>query len=163
MADSPANEIPSTGNPAAPAARARAWWQTDWFFIACTIVVTLGLAYAMSVWEVVSRAKHAYLEGAKYEQWMNDPAAKKAALDAELASKKITQEDYNRMMQDSDLKNAVVWYETATDLFQPPESRWVVESRDRLKVLKPEYQAWLKSLGVDPVDDSPHPDNSFHW
>ncbi len=55
-------------------------------------------------------------------------------------------------MEDSDLKNAYVWYETVTELFQPPRSEWVIKSEERMKEVKPQYQAWLRSLGIDPVE-----------
>ena len=130
----------------------KTWWQTDWFFITATIIVTLGIAWGMARYELVSRAKKAYLEGAKYEDWMAHPEKKKANFDAELSAKKISQEEYARLMEDSDLKNAYTWYTTVTDLFQPPKSEWVLKSEERLKEVKPKYQAWLRSLGIEPVE-----------
>lgn len=154
---------PASPTPAATPAVSLAWWQRDWFFTACVVVVTLAVAYGLSVWEVVSRAKHAYLEGEKYYHWMENQEEKKSFLTAEMGAKRITQEDYDRLWEDSDLKNAYMWYETAKDLFQPPKSQWVVKSEERLKELKPKREAWLKSLGIDPVDDEAHPDTSWHW
>ena len=128
------------------------WWQKDWFFTLAVIVVTALIAYGMARYELVNRAKKAYLEGEKYYSWMNEPAKKKAFFDGELAAKRVSQDQYDLMMQDSDLKNAYVWYDTVVELFQPPRSEWVEKSEDRLKEIKPKYDAWLKSLGVDPVD-----------
>jgi hypothetical protein len=152
------------GTPPAPIANpAKPWWQSDAAFIAGLVLLCLAIAYSLSVYEVVSRAHEAWQEGEKYYAWMNDPAQKKAWFDSQLAAQKINQDDYQRLMADSDLKNAYVWYETATDLFQPPRSQWVAKSEERLKELKPKREAWLKSLGIDPVDDSAHPDRSWHW
>src|SRR4051812_22022227 len=123
----------------------------------------MGLAYAASRWEVVSRARKAFEQGEKYERWMSDPGQKKASLSAELVAGTIGQDDYQRLMEDSDLKNAVLWYETAAELFQPPRSQWVLKAEDRLKELRPRKAAWLKSLGLEVVDDSPHPDTHWHW
>jgi hypothetical protein len=144
-------ETAVTNADAAPSAP-KAWWQSDAAFIIGTILVTLALAWGMARYELVSRAKKAYLEGEKYYSWMHEPAKKKAYFDGELAAKRITTEQYQVYMEDNDLKNAYVWYETVLDLFQPPRSEWVVKSEERMKEVKPQYQAWLKSLGIDPVE-----------
>ncbi len=128
------------------------WWQGDKFFFTALIIVTLAIAWGMARYELVSRAKKAYLEGEKYYAWMKEPAKKKAYFDAELSAKKINQEEYQRLMEDSDLKNAFVWYETVLDLFQPPRSEWVIKSEERMKEIKPLYHAWLRTLGIDPVE-----------
>lgn len=128
------------------------WWQTDWFFTVVVIVATGFIAFGMARYELVSRAKKAYLEGEKYYGWMKEPAKKKAFFDAELAAKRITADQYGLLMEDSDLKNAYVWYETVIDLFQPPRSEWVGKAEERMKEVKPSYQAWLKSLGIEPVE-----------
>jgi hypothetical protein len=133
-------------------ATSKAWWQSDLAFIVGLILLTLGMAYGMARYEVVSRAKKAYLEGEKYYDWYHNPDHKKAYYDGELAAKHIDQDSYNRLMQDSDIKNAYVWYDTVVELFQPPRSVWVEKSEDRLKEVKPLRDAWLKSLGIDPVD-----------
>lgn len=136
----------------APATPARPWWQSDAAFLLATIVVTLAIAWGMARYELVSRAKQAYLEGEQYYGWYHDPAAKKAHFDAELATQRITQDQYQVYMEDNDLKNAYVWYQTVLDLFQPPRSQWVVLAEARMKEVKPQYDAWLKSLGIDPVE-----------
>ncbi len=136
-----------------PAAQAPLkWWQTDAAFIVGTILVTLMIAWGMARYELVSRAKEAYLEGEKYYSWMQEPAKKKAFLDAELAAKRINQDQYELLLDDSDLKNAFVWYETVIELFQPPRSEWVVKSEERMKEVKPKYIAWLKTLGIEYVE-----------
>jgi hypothetical protein len=131
---------------------AKTWWQSDAFFIVALICATLAIAYGMARYEVVSRAKKAYLEGEKYYDWYHNPDHKKAFFDGELAAKRIDQDTYARLMEDSDIKNAYVWYTTVTDLFQPPRSEWVLKAEDRLKEVKPLRDAWLKSLGIDPVE-----------
>lgn len=128
------------------------WWQTDTAFVVGTILVTLMIAWGMARYELVSRAKGAYLEGEKYYSWMQEPAKKKAYFDAELQAKKISQEQYELLMEDSDLKNAFVWYETVLELFQPPRSQWVLKSEERMKEVKPKYVAWLKTLGIEYVE-----------
>lgn len=128
------------------------WWQSDTAFVVGTILVTLMIAWGMARYELVSRAKRAYLEGEKYYSWVQEPAKKKAHFDAELAAKRINQDQYELLMEDSDLKNAFVWYETVIELFQPPKSQWVVKSEERMKEVKPKYVAWLKTLGIEYVE-----------
>jgi hypothetical protein len=135
----------------APAAPAK-WWQSDAAFIVGTILITLGLAWGMARHELVSRAKKAYLEGEKYYSWMSHPEEKKAYFAAELAAGRLKQEQVDLLMDDSDLKNAFVWYETVIELFQPPKSEWVLKSEERMKEIKPKYIAWLKTLGIDYVE-----------
>ena len=144
-------ETPVTNADAAPNAP-KAWWQSDAAFIVGPLLVTLALAWGMARYELVSRAKKAYLEGEQYYGWFHDPASKKAHFDAELAASRITQDQYQLLMEDSDLKNAYVWYETVLDLFQPPRSEWVLKAEDRMKEVKPQYQAWLRSQGIEPVE-----------
>ncbi len=145
---SPTNAAAPTEVPAAP----KTWWQTDWFFTVAVILLTGLIAFGMARYELVSRAKKAYLEGEKYYGWMQEPAKKKAFFDAELAAKRINADQYALLIEDSDLKNAYVWYETVIDLFQPPRSEWVVKAEERMKEVKPKYNAWLKTLGIDPVE-----------
>lgn len=128
------------------------WWQTDTAFIVGTILVTLCIAWGMARYELVSRAKKAYTEGEKYYSWMSHPEDKKKYFDGELAAGRIKQEQYELLMEDSDLKNAYVWYETVLELFQPPRSEWVVKSEERMKEVKPKYIAWLKTLGIEYVE-----------
>jgi hypothetical protein len=46
-------------------------------------------------------------------------------------------------MKESSLKYAYVWFQTAVELFSPPESRWVIRSRKRMAVVK---GLWKKEL-----------------
>lgn len=128
------------------------WWKKDWFFYTALVLCVAAAAYGMARFELVRRAKNAYLEGEKYYAWHQEPAKKKAYFDAELAAKRLSPEQHELLMEDNDLKNAYVWYETAIELFQPPRSQWVVKSEERMKEVKPKYQAWLRSIGIEPVE-----------
>lgn len=128
------------------------WWQSDGAFIGLVILVTAVIALGMARYELVSRAKKAYFEGEKYYSWMQEPAKKKAFFDGELQAKRINADQYGLLMEDNDLKNAYVWYETVVELFQPPRSQWVLKAEERMKEVKPKYQNWLKSQGIDPVE-----------
>jgi hypothetical protein len=128
------------------------WWQSDAAFIAGTILITLAIAWGMARHELVSRAKTAYLEGEKYYSWMSHPEEKKKYFAGELAAGRLKQEQVDLLLDDSDLKNAYVWYETVIELFQPPKSEWVLKSEERMKEIKPKYIAWLKTLGIEYVE-----------
>jgi hypothetical protein len=133
-----------------------------------TLAVVLACAaavYAMAYVDLVLRARSAYLEGMKYLEWEKDPAPKRAYFDAELAKKEaglkkeqaagsLSSADYDerlelarferdQRMAESNLKYAYVWFRTGAELFSPPESRWVVLSRQEMAVTK---DAWKKEL-----------------
>jgi hypothetical protein len=138
--------------PTAPDAKSVPWWKSDFFFVLATVAVTLALAWAMARHELVRRAQEDYLEGEKYYSWYLDPAKKKAYLDAELAAGHLNQDQHDLQMGDNDLKNAYVWYESALDLCQPPRSEWTEKSEARMREVKPQYDAWLRSLGIEPIE-----------
>jgi hypothetical protein len=116
----------------------------EWFFIAGTVAITLGMAWGMARHDQVSRAHDAYLQGEKYYGWYRDPVEKKAALDGELSAQRITQDQYGLLMKANDLKNAVVWYSSVVALFPAQGDVWVEQSAQRMKEVEPEYEAWLK-------------------
>ncbi len=51
-------------------------------------------------------------------------------------------------MKESSLKYAYVWFQTAVELFSPPESRWVVLSRQKMAVAK---ELWKKELAAKKI------------
>jgi hypothetical protein len=110
------------------------------------VVVTLVIAFFMAQFEVVRRAKREFIEGEKQLEFYRSPDKKKQFYDAELAAKRISDPQYQMLMEDNSLKNAYVQYQTVVDLFTPPESEWVVKSRTRLKEIEPEYNAWVAQL-----------------
>ena len=126
--------------------------------------------YAIAYADLVLRARAAYLEGEKYLEWDRDPGLKKAALDRRLADAgsrllrereagRITQGELEQRsalarferdeaMKESSLKYAYVWFQTAVELFSPPESRWVVMSRRKMVSAK---ELWKKELDAKKV------------
>lgn len=116
------------------------------------------------------RARSAYLEGQKYLAWDKDPAAKKAhfdkvlaekqaRLDAELSAGRITPSERDQRLEllrferdervaESSLKYAYVWFQTAVELFSPPESRWVALSRAKMAETK---ELWKKELDAKKI------------
>ena len=134
------------------------------------ILAVYGVVYA-DVW---LRARSAYQEGEKYLEWDRRPELKAASLDRFLAEKQArlqTDEAAGRLtaveleerlalarferdeaMKESSLKYAYVWFQTAVELFSPPESRWVVRSRRQMAVAK---ELWKKELDAKKI---PHQD-----
>ena len=133
-----------------------------------TLLAILGCAaavYAMAYVDLVLRARSAYLEGVKYLEWETRPelkkayfegklAKKEAALKAEAASGKLSPAELDERLElarferdqrvaESNFKYAYVWFQTAVELFSPPESRWVVLSRGKMAEAK---ALWKKEL-----------------
>jgi len=118
----------------------------EYLFIAGLVLVALIIGFFMAEFEVMRRAKHEYLEGEKFLNFYKNPDAKAAYYKDDLDKKKITENEYEFLMDDNSLKNAYVEYKTVVDLFTPPESEWVKKSRERLKEVEPEYNEWVKQL-----------------
>jgi len=128
--------------------------------LACVLAV-----YAVAYADLWLRARSAYLEGEKYLEWDRHPELKAAALDLALAEKEarlqagqqagrmtapelsqrlaLARFERDEAMKESSLKYAYVWFQTAVELFSPPESRWVVLSRQKMSVAK---GLWKKEL-----------------
>lgn len=128
--------------------------------------VVYGVVYV----DVVLRARHAYLEGEKYWVWGERPedyirfldgemARKKAQLEGRLAQGKVTKDDFDRQWeliqfdrrqaaQESTWKYAYVWYETAVDLFSPPDSKWVHMARAKMPLAKERWKQELQNRKI---------------
>jgi len=138
--------------------------------IAGLAAATILIVYSMVYVDVVLRAREAYLEGEKYMSWHENPALKtealnekfqdeKKELDNKLSNEKITQNEYvrfleiaefdrDRLMQESSVKYAYVWYQTAYELFSPPESKWVKLSRQKAPLAKEEWKNDLRAKKI---------------
>lgn len=112
----------------------------------CLIILTLIIAYLMAYFEVIKRAEREYKEGEKFLEFYKNPEKKKQYYDEKLRKKEIGEPEYEMLMEDNDLKNAYVQYQTVVDLFTPPESKWVRLSRERLKEITPLYNEWVNQL-----------------
>lgn len=133
-------------------------------------LIVLGLVYA----DLVLRARHAYFEGEKYFNWYKNPSekvqffnldfeTKKKNLDSKLAEKKLSQEQYQfelEMLQfdrdfhltESPLKYSYQWYRDAVELFNPPESKWVKLSKEKLPQVLSLWKDELREKKI-PFDD----------
>ncbi|MBP7792155.1 MAG: hypothetical protein KA120_03740 [Candidatus Goldbacteria bacterium] len=121
------------------------------------IILTLIIAYFMARFEVIKRAKREYLEGEKFMSFYKNPDLKKQYYDEKLKKKEISEPEYEMLMEDNDLKNAYVQYQTVVDLFTPPESKWVKMSRQRLNEITPLYNDWVNKLKAEIEAASPAP------
>ena len=76
------------------------------------------------------------------------------SLKTQLAAGSLSEPDYEEKLElarfehdqriaESNLKYAYVWFQTAVELFTPPESRWVVLSRAQMA---PTKELWKKEL-----------------
>lgn len=145
-----------------------------WHHIALLTVGTIAAMYTMVYVDVVSRAKEAYLEGEKYWNWTNHPEQRAQFLTAKLADDKkaleqkfsknaLTKEQYDRELQmlefdyqqqlkESTIKYAYVWYQTAVDLFSPPNSKWVKLAREKMPLAKERWKTELRAKKI-PFED----------
>ena len=135
-----------------------------------TAVALIVAVYAMARVDLILRSRSAYLEGEKWAEWSRKPELKKAHFDAELAARegelsrelakgKLDRAEYERKVglarferdqavAESSLKYAYVWYQTAAELFSPPENRWSVLARAKM----PETRAlWKKELEAQKI------------
>ena len=124
---------------------------TNIIIVLCTLII----AFLMVRFELVKRAKREFNEGERYLSFYRNPDLKKQFYDEKLKKKEITETEYELLMEDNALKNAYVQYSTVTDLFTPPESKWVKLSRQRLSEITPEYNAWVDKLRKE-IDDAPY-------
>jgi len=133
--------------------------------VALSLLAGLVGVYAIAYVDLALRARSAYQEGIKYLEWDKNPALKISHFDALLADKekglrkdfsagKMTPEELEQRLRlarfereqsisESSLKYAFVWFQTAVELFSPPESRWVVLSRAKMAEAK---ELWKKEL-----------------
>ena len=124
----------------------------------------------MVVADVILRARESYLEGEKYMRWNENPELKKTDLfakygklktdlDSKLEKGKIKKDEYDRQieiitfdrdrqMEESALKYAYVWFQTAYELFSPPESKWVRLAREKAPVAKEKWKEELRAKKI---------------
>lgn len=145
-----------------------------WVKTAAVVAACAAAVYAMIYADVVLRARSAYMEGEKYWLWNEQPALKKAALDAkfeadkaaldkQLAKGRLDKDAYDRKleaakvgrdekMNESSIKYAYIWYQTAVELFSPPESRYVKLAREKMPKAKELWKQELRAKKI-PFED----------
>lgn len=135
-----------------------------------TAAALLAFVYGAAYVDLVLRARSAYREGEKWLEWDRKPELKKAHFDAVLAEREkdlVKERDSGKLapavfdkklglarferdqaVAESSLKYAYVWFQSAAELFTPPESRWVVMSRAKMKETR---ELWKKELDAKKV------------
>jgi hypothetical protein len=138
-------------------------------------VVLAGLGvfafvYAAAYADLVLRARTAYFEGEKHLQWEREPALKakfydgwlenkRRDLQAEFEAGKLSREELDQRLElakferdrrvaESNFKYAYVWFQTAVELFSPPESKWVILSREKMAQAKSLWKAELDAKKI---------------
>lgn len=139
-------------------------------YIAGAVILTIFFVYLMIYFDLWLRAKEAYQEGEKYWSWYEQPGLKKKnleeklekekiKLDKQLEKRKIKPEEYEKKMnilkyenerekEESAIKYAYFWYQTAVELFSPPESKWVKLSRVKMQLAKEKWKEELRQKGI---------------
>lgn len=138
------------------------------------VIITIIIVYVMIRIDVIMRARHAYLEGEKYWTWHFQPQLKIDYLNKyfdneikklkkQLDKNKIPKEEYERQLEilqfdkerqfeESSIKYAYIWYQTAVELFQPPKSRWVKLSQQKMEQAKQLWKEELTKKGIQYED-----------
>ncbi len=126
--------------------------------------------YGMARADLWLRARSAYLEGEKWSEWAAKPELKKAHYDSELAAREaglkreldagrldkaaferkaaLARFERDQALAESSLKYAYVWYQTAAELFSPPETRWSALARTKMAATR---ELWKKELDARKV------------
>jgi hypothetical protein len=124
------------------------WTRSDWFKNTAIIVATALIAYLMVCAEVIHRAKREFNEGEKYYGWYQNAQVKATDLAALKNSKKMSENEYEHLMEEDMYKEAVVWWQTVGDFYYLPHSRWVDQAEDRIWTTGQEHEArgWKQGL-----------------
>lgn len=137
------------------------------------VLIAAGLlvaVYAMVRVDLVLRSRSAYLEGEKWSEWSRRPELKKAYFDAELAAREaelardlaagrldkaahdrqagLARFERDQAVAESSLKYAFVWYQTAAELFSPPENKWSAMARVKMAETR---ELWKKELDAQKI------------
>jgi len=62
--------------------------------------------------------------------------------------RELAEFDFQQALEESSIKYAYIWYQTVVELFTPPESRWVVLSRDKMQKAKELWKTELRAKGI---------------
>jgi len=138
--------------------------------VALTAAGLLVAVYVMARVDLVLRARSAYLEGEKWSSWNARPELKKAHFDGELAAREaelkrefdagrlekaayerkagLARFERDQAVAESSLKYAFVWYQSAAELFSPPETRWSVLARAKMTETR---ALWKKELDAKKI------------
>ena len=124
------------------------WMRTDWFKNTVTVLATAVIALMMARMEVVRRAQREYREGEKYYRWYLDPAVKARELGEAKSSGKMSENEYEHLMEEDMYKEAVVWWQTVGDFYYLPHSQWVDLAEERIWSTGQEHELRGWQVGI---------------
>jgi len=124
------------------------WTSAKWFRNTVIVIATALIAYLMACGEIVHRARREFNEGEKYYRWYQEPASKVKDLTALKDSKKMSENEFEHLMEEDMYKEAVVWWQTVGDFYYLPRSRWVGMAEERIWTTGQEHEkrGWSKGL-----------------
>ncbi|MBI4369786.1 MAG: hypothetical protein HY547_06120 [Elusimicrobia bacterium] len=153
-------DIPPS-SPASPAAP----YLKPWLTKASLVIGVIAGIYSLILGDLWLRGRDAYLEGEKYMRWHQNPQEKRSSINAEfngrrqdierlLRKGRLSEKDFEERLEllefdqeeqlkESSVKYAYIWYQTAVELFSPPESKWVKLSRQKMPQAK---ELWKQEL-----------------
>lgn len=134
------------------------------------IILTVFFLYLMIYFDLWLRAKEAYQQGEKYWSWYENTELKNKSLEEQFEKEKIKlgkqlnkgkikSQEYEKKLtilkyeterekEESAIKYAYFWYQTAVELFSPPESKWVKLSRGKMYLAKEKWKEELRQKGI---------------
>jgi len=124
------------------------WTKTKWFANTLTVVVVAIIAFGMVNLEVLRRARREFREGEKYYAWYLEPAKRAADLAALKEKKKISENEYEHLMEEDMYKEAVIWWQTVGDFYAVPHNRWYEQSEERIWTTGQEHEARGSKAGI---------------
>ena len=122
--------------------------------LALGAVGALAFVYVAAGADLYLRGRSAYLEGEKWMEWAAKPELKRAHFEARFAARRAELErerdagglpasDFDKKLMlaaferdqavaESSYKYAYVWFQSAAELFSPPETGWTAGARERM-------------------------------
>jgi hypothetical protein len=116
----------------------------------------LAFVYAAAYVDVVLRARSAHTKKAHFDEEL---AERQKSLETDRGAGRLTPAEFDKKLglarferdqevSESSLKYAYVWYQTAAELFTPPESKWTRLSREKMKTTR---ELWKKELDAKKI------------
>jgi len=116
------------------------WTRSNWFKNTAIVLATALIAYLMVCAEIVHRARREFNEGEKYYRWYQSPQVKATELTDLKTRKKMSDNEYEHLMEEDMYKEAVVWWQTVGDFYYLPRSRWVDRAEERIWTTGQEHE-----------------------
>lgn len=123
------------------------WTRTSWFKNVLVVVVTALIAFQMARFEIVRRAKREFHEGEKHYRWYLSPENKARDLNKLKSDEKMSENEFEHLMEEDMYKEAVIWWQTVGDFYYLPHSKWVDRAEDQIWTTGQEHEAAGRKKG----------------